>query len=313
MKKEMMPGGAIPESELWGPRINLKTGVQIGVKDPQGQFYRFQEGEEFVLIKKTRFANREPYIRLKDGKEISFDAWKAERVKKFKKIFETIDNDYARVYAKVITDFPEMKNLEILTGDAEQYQAFCFTGGFWQRPTKEEPYSQIVIKKSEDLDAGTIPDSRKVSAQIMADLLGIPFETLKKNMRILKLFIFLHEIGHAHDFENNYFRHDAFGFDLVKSANANAEQRYKEMATLPLPGENPGLGIRFTTAELQQKLDRYAPYFNSLGISSVAELISAQDRAYRNLPSEHYADMFAANFLKKYWKKFFKIPRGTEK
>jgi len=69
-----MPGGALPEWQLFQEKVHLVDGKQkvVGFNSPDGKYYPLAEGEELVHIKSESGSSRDTFIR-KDGQEIPFD------------------------------------------------------------------------------------------------------------------------------------------------------------------------------------------------------------------------------------------------
>lgn len=298
-----LPGGSIAESQLWEPRVLQYDGklIEQGVKTPRGEYFHFNAGERFALVREDN--DRKPVIILPDGQDVSFQAWKTLRTEQNRKIFEEADPDYSRAYLQVLNEYPELEVLNVKAGTQEQYPMLQYTGGFWQRPTESDPSPSIVVKMGGEQHYDRLMVDRETSARQAAEMLGITFEKLKASPNILKLFIFLHEIGHAQDYITNYFNDPKSESDPeYNPAAENRAQRDREMATLPIPNTNPVQARQYLDRGiLGPHFERNKTYFEKLDISTVEDLLTTHEKAYRELPSERYADTFAANVLRKNW------------
>jgi len=298
-----IPGGPVPEWQLFEPQIKkTETGIEeTGVITPDGQYFPFDHGESIAFIREGN--QRKPVIKLSDGTEVSFEAWKIRRREDLKKLFEGADPKYGELYLRLLEDFPELEQLSVKAGTKEQYPTLEFTGGFWKRPDSQNPNPKIIVEMENQAHYQDLLRDREESAREAAALLGISFEELLKNPEILGKFIFLHEIGHAQDylanFQNGEKAKNDPNFDPVSE---NLDKRKEEMVTLPVPGENPvGVKKMYKEGRLTSYFEKYKEYYLSKGITSPEDLVKKHELAYRNLPSEKYADQFAADVLKKYW------------
>ena len=68
------PGEGLSDESKWEPRVDQNTLEEEGVKDPEGKFYRFSNGEKFSLSGDS--GSRQPFIIEKDGKQTPFQEWK---------------------------------------------------------------------------------------------------------------------------------------------------------------------------------------------------------------------------------------------
>jgi hypothetical protein len=294
----------LTDSAFWESRVLQGTIKEIGVRDHSGCFHRFEQGEQFVLKRAENDADRKPFIRLINGEEISFYDWWLDKIKKNEETFREADPDYAELYMYVIDEYPEMRRLNVISGDKKQHPILEFTGGFFKRPTEEEPAPSIIVAMNDVSHYEKLMVERELSARRAADLIGITFDVLKARPEILKYFIFLHEIGHAHEYINDYFNNPEFGFDEKKAVLANRLKRNEELNALPVSGENPVLvRKKYYSGELASYYEARKNYYQNKGSNSPEELMLKHEQAYRDLPTEKYADEFAAHFLRKMWDK----------
>lgn len=298
-----LPGKPVARWNLFQPRV-VREGNnwrEYGVKTPEGQFFHFVNGESTTFIREG--SERKPFIKLANNNIVSFDAWKATRKESIRAAFEKAGPTFGELYMHVLTDFPELEQLEVKTGTKEQYPVLTYTGGFWERPKAAGASGAIVVEMtSGEKHYEQLLIDRELSARDAATLLDVDFSVLQQHPQILGMFIMLHEIGHAHDYLVNYqsSANTVIGNDPI---HTNEEQRIKEMASLPVPAANP-VRVRemWNKGELSTYYNTYQEYYKQQGIYSAADLLKKQEDAYRKLSSESYADKFAALVLRKHWK-----------
>lgn len=174
-------------------------------------------------------------------------------------------------------------------------QKLKYTGGaFKPRPFSGEP--EITVYPGDREHNTQLLTTRKESVKIVAKMLGVPPERITPEL--LGTFIFLHEVGHSKDYTENYLHASS------DPASAWEKRRAAEMATLPLPGGDPAqMQLLRQSGELKQRLEANPGILEKF--YSIDELIAAHERAYRALPSEKYADEFAADILKRHMKDGF--------
>lgn len=303
-KPSPLPGTAMPDWRLYQQgAIITPTGMrEIGVRTPAGEYFHLQQGEEFVAIREGD--GRVPSVRLPNGQIVRFDAWRSRLREDRKKIFDTTHPMYGDLFFRVVEDFPELDQLNVVAGTKKQHPVLEYTGGFYRRPDTANPNPSIVVYVINNRHYDRLIQDRELSARTAAQLIGIDFEALRQHPDILARFIFLHEIGHAQDYITHYQNDPRNGVDTTYNpVKTNQEAHARQMNTLPYPGWNPAdIRRKLLNGELAKEYEKYHLYFQQRGINSPEELATAQEIAYRNLPKESYADQFAARMLRKHWK-----------
>jgi hypothetical protein len=144
--------------------------------------------------------------------------------------------------------------------------------------------------------------TRPISFQLASEKLGIESSTLTPE--ILRSFIFLHECGHAHDFVVNFAGvsspdHPEQSLPRFEEACMRCNERQDfELKKLPIPVTPSGFNASrveypdFLATLVAEYLKKEAVTEKDLDAVYV-EL----EHAYKNLPSEVYADDFAKKFL----------------
>lgn len=272
-----------------GPRV-------FGVKSPEGRYYPFTDGEQMVYVREGN--DRKPYVRLKDGSQVTFSAWEIVRQDNIREIFESIDPQYAKLYQYLLADHPELDQLGIEIATREQYPVLDYTGGFFRHPDATNPNPRIFVEASGTKHYEHLLIERELSARLAAEMIGIDFSVLQQHPQILSMFIFLHEIGHGDDYIKNYLNNPSV-VDAIAKKN---EIRGAEMLSLPMRGRGPSYAKKMVEkGELDEFYQKYRLYYEDMGILSSEMLLIENERAYRNLPSESYADNFAAETLRNHW------------
>ncbi len=209
---------------------------------------------------------------------------------------EGTDPELFELWIQVVERYPILSRVEIITpSDVHRLQ---FTGGEFVLPNEEYPDPAIILVPGNEKDFEKLKQDRRVAAQITAESLGISFEDLSP--RLLKNAIFLHELGHAYDYLSNVASDAEIGQE-----NAPMVWRdffFRQMETLPVPGLSPSelkaSLVSFPT--LDAFLDdrpKTRERLLQLDVTTIEQLLEIQERAYRSLPKELFADQFAARWL----------------
>ncbi len=176
------------------------------------------------------------------------------------------------------------------------------TGGYLElvEIRKDVFVPTIFVMPGQDGHMKNLMKSRRSSAEIAANMLGIAFE--KMTPRLLGLFIMAHELGHVTDYIRNYELNSDY-----KGAEAAEEWRIHydlNLLALPVSGLDPS-GLRQEINNFRN-LDEFLIKFPDTKrgidpekVKSLDDLLHEQEIAYRSMPYENYADNFAVNFLKR--------------
>jgi hypothetical protein len=175
-----------------------------------------------------------------------------------------------------------------------------FIGGRFLVPDRNNrpPQATILLAQSTPEQFLTMKKVRKTAITSMANLLHLSFEEMTGE--IIRSFIIFHEAGHALD----YFEH--FYFPLKEDEDiANVAWKHNsslQFETLPVPCLTP--------RKLQRALDLAGGFSQWLeanpqikekcekeNITSGEKLYQLQELAYRALPKENCADVFAAKYF----------------
>lgn len=291
------PGGALKEWQLYEPIVRFKQGepnTEIGIKASDGTYFPYLHGESTVFVKDGD--DRRPMVRLSDGSEVGFDQWRATRREGVQAAIDRVGGDYAYMYMEMLKDHPYLEQLDIDTSTPDEHSVLRHTAGFWQRPTRDRPNPRIVVNAEPGkTNFESLLETREISARRAAELIGIPFEELKQRPDLLGLFIFFHEVGHADDYVRNYHMRPG----AQDPSGENQRVRKAEMDSLPVPSSNPVVVREMhESGELEGYYGKYRQHYEALGITNAEDLMNKHEAAYHDLPTEVYADKFAAKVLK---------------
>jgi len=161
----------------------------------------------------------------------------------------------------------ELRRLELVTKNDDGGRTAYFSP---PKPGKQKnPSIYMTLASDEHYESSLTTRRRSVAS--FAERLGIKKEQM--TVPLLKAYVFLHEVGHAHEYMTRYEKAD----DPIGSQK---RAREVEMGSLPVPDLTP--------TQLEKKHGKESG------------IIAVQERAYRDLPSERYADRFAADFILKH-------------
>lgn len=145
-------------------------------------------------------------------------------------------------------------------------------------------------------------ETRPVSCQLVCELLGIKKEELTP--QLLRVFIFLHECGHAQDFVENFIafsalEHPENSAKRFEEACMRCNERQDiELQSLPIPVTPSGfLACRIESPEYVTDMVKAYLQKEAVTDADFADVFERLEKAYKALPSESYADQFAKTFL----------------
>lgn len=148
-----------------------------------------------------------------------------------------------------------------------------------------------------------------VTHEVCADLLELPKGAVSSD--IFNAFVYLRELGHAHDYFIFYqtypeYRHlpDKEVMEIWKTDidDEHAELPVPEMSGRVLAEDIVASGgyTAFVDKHVQRK-----KRFAMRGITDEESLMRIQKESYWQMPREHYANRFAVEFMKKHWQELF--------
>lgn len=236
-----------------------------------------------------------------------------------------------KYYSELVQDFPELGCVKLLDDPTQIHQAFSNLGD------KTNPYPNVKFNFSH-LDTYTRPtdetmsklpeperahiESHTENLKLLALQLGANPKDFVQNEKLVSTFVFIHELGHSYDYLKNYLRatpdelRNGVSDDRINVAREESSRVRGEQGTqLPLPErvqgkvKKDGNLIKADYAKDAPRLNpkRFARRLEALGIDAndSEELASRQNKAYREMQREKYADTFATNFILKHYNDFF--------
>ena len=204
------------------------------------------------------------------------------------KIIDTAGAEVRHAYDILLIEYPDLHNLNIKSKTVQENDVLSSTGGYFEDPnTFDNEISIVIVTDNVGIKHyEEILKKRKASVEQAAEMLNIAPEQMTP--KLLRLFIFLHEFGHAHDYIINY----------AKKENGPTlwnERKAKQTASLPIPIlVPPALRLKIEQNQIED-LPLEAQELIKKG--GAEEVLHRQDLAYRNLPKERYADQFAVDFI----------------
>lgn len=202
--------------------------------------------------------------------------------------------DVRSMWAKILEVYPALQSIDCIF-DAEDTSLMQFMPG---------PPPKLFFPENADLNVfREFLSSRPLSCDLVCKQLGIQKEVLTPEF--LRSFIFLHECGHAHDFIVNFSNfskldHPENSFARFEDAcmRCNERQEY-ELKKLPIPVTPAGfLASRREYPQFLEQLIMEYLQKQTLSQEDYASVFDTLERAYKNLPSEKYADEFAERFMR---------------
>ncbi|MBR3319240.1 hypothetical protein IKG06_01900 [Candidatus Saccharibacteria bacterium] len=220
----------------------------------------------------------------------------ADRTEENLRMLEEIGNSQiASLYKKMLEEYPQLCVVKLVNEDENN--------AFFQQTTKDATTGQImpVIRfnfshpevyglnlldtlssKEDDSDIRT---SLRYTMKMLAVRTGADWQRCARNRKMATSLAFLHEMGHAQDFIDNY---------LVPE--------YSDREEMSL-GERMASSVATASNKLEAvKAEESAKYTEKL-----EEPFERRHRLYRDMPYEKHADKFATDYITKHYDDFFII------
>ena len=219
-------------------------------------------------------------------------------------MLDQLKHPYRLAYAHALERHPVLNNVVVDHKTPEEAILLNYVPAYMKNPTQSlSPAKPEITINADNTYYSNMFVSRYWTLKSDSALLGITTGEFRTHLDLLKVHIFLHELGHAFDYLVNYVGEtekensdSAMAFDL---------QHKSELATLPYPGLNIGtLGYMHQTGRLIQKFEKYRGYFKRKGIFSVNDLLKEQELAYKKTPFEQNGNNFSLSILINTWQSF---------
>ena len=127
---------------------------------------------------------------------------------------------------------------------------------------------------------------------------GVDFSSIIDKEKFFQAFVLLHEIGHIVNCERDFRNTDDWESRLDTQIG-------KEMATLPIPGVFYRTIEGWDESTFKKEFAINQARLESLGITNRSQLEESSQIAYKNLPTEIYADTFALEYITKLFPELF--------
>lgn len=213
--------------------------------------------------------------------------------------FPEIDDLTKKVLLLLLNQNPDLSRVEVVfDSDHEK----IYSGGSFNVIEVEEGVFIPTISINNAMDIEKIKQLfrfRKFSVEIISKMMGIDSDAMTPEL--LRIYIILHEFGHALDFIKNYEQNEEYGEgEAVEAWDFHYDSN---KSLFPYEGMDPAelLEEIMTYDSFDQFLEAHREQFEKFdlkNIESLKDLMLAQEIAYRSSPFEKYADDFALKFLK---------------
>ncbi len=201
--------------------------------------------------------------------------------------------DVRTIWTNILELYPPLQSIDCIF-DADDTSLMQFMPG---------PPPKLYFPENADLALfSTFLSTRPLSCKLACEQLGIDMSQLTPEL--LRAFIFLHECGHAHDFIVNFSNFSSLDHPENSSTRfedacmrCNERQEY-ELKKLPIP-VTPA-GFLASRREYPQFLDQLISEYlqkDVLTEDDYSRVLFDLEHAYKELPSEKYADDFAVRYL----------------
>ena len=219
------------------------------------------------------------------------------------------DKDLANLYKGILTEFPDLDNVELINFDTRRETKNGKPNAFFSPLAMENGQYRSIVKFNfnepevyfDGTEGGGDALALAQSVKEIAMGVGVDANEALKNKKFMTSFLLLHELGHALDFKRNYL--DASNGDLKEAFILSRESRRRDEMTMPVPG---AIEVCDTTKEDMENLHRrFDSRFSSMGIHNGKQLKLVESRKYREMHSEQMADGFARNYVLRHYNDFF--------
>jgi hypothetical protein len=251
----------------------------------------------FDMSNNAHTYNREVTLETGDVKNYATDKSRDNLI-----LLQSKDRHLAKVYQDILGEGERRRHLscvKIVDDNIKNNAHFNSIGADSHHATPEVHFNL------QNIETYTEPALEFVLEQI-AIKVGAKTEDVLNNKKLVSTFIFLHEFGHADDYIHNSLRSSAEKPGLARHQIINdavrndRKSRLRDMMTLPVPGN-----IKITS---QAEFNKFIPRMKSMGINNMREYQYAKQRAYREMPSEKYADDFATKYILDHYDDYFLKP-----
>lgn len=230
------------------------------------------------------------------------------RSKNYQMLLEK-DKDLADLYKGILTEFPDLNNVELINFDTRRETKNGKPNAFFNSLAMENGQYRPIVKFNfnepevyfDGTEGGGDALALAQSVKKIAMEVGVDANEALKNKKFMTSFLLLHELGHALDFKRNYL--DANNGDLKKAFILNRESRRRDEMTMPVPGAIEAYDT--TKEDIENLHKRLDSRFSGMGIYNGKQLKLIESRKYREMYCERVADGFARNYVLRHYTDFF--------
>ena len=238
----------------------------------------------------------EQVIRLENVRDFGEDRAE-ENIKMLEEIGST---QIIGLYKKIIEEYPQLCVVKLVNEDENN--------AFFQQATRDVTTGQImpVIRfnfKHQEIyglnlldtlsskeDDSSVKPSLRYTMKMLALRTGADWQKCARNRRIATSLAFLHEMGHAQDFIDNY---------LVPEYSAREDMD---------PGERMASSVATASNKMEAKKAEESAYYTK----RLEDPIERRHRVYREMPYEKHADDFATGYITEHYDDFFIVEDRPE-
>ena len=275
-----------------------------------------EQGQNWSILSNLAKSPRQSYIYLTNEKTKHYIE---DRLSDNIDIFEqeVKDSAFLELYENIVTEYPILRTVVLKNEDLNSNAYFSsmsklsdgtYVPAIVCNMSHPETYA---FDANENLETLSPVNDRLGTAYFIKRLafaIGADWKKCAKNVRLNADATLLHELGHAHDFLENYLRPE---YEKISGHSRGTEALYYAVKAktanrteFQKHGPNPdGQWLRRSSKEWKN----YERRLKAMGIDNYDEYRYAVHQYYRDMPDEAYADQFAYNYIIKHYDDYFTI------
>lgn len=235
---------------------------------------------------------------------------------------EVQDDAFVNLYEDIVEEYPILRTVALQDEDIKHNAYFTYSsmqsdGTYAPEVACNMSHCETyAFNADEDLNNSLAIDGRLGEAYIIKRIafsVGANWEQCAKNVRLNADFTLLHELGHAHDFIENYIRPE---YEKIDGNSRGAEALFRAR-TIKIAnreefqkcGPNPEGGWLSRNGERWRKHEKR---LKAMGIDNYDEYRYAVHQYYRDMPDEAYADNFAYDYIIRHYDKYFTTDKNDD-
>lgn len=196
--------------------------------------------------------------------------------------------------------YPFFEQVNFATSEDPEYE-----GGSFYLPENVENSMAVILMGGNIEDYAKLKQTRPDAMAAMAESLGTTVDRL--DGATIEAFILFHEAGHMYDYFINY-GSEYEDLSYPELTAIWAEMSDAQLMSLPIPGLSPS-DLRFEMqkrggfSEWRRTDLEFDALCRALNAQTAENLVRVQEKVYRALPKEAFADAFAAKEMKEFFRK----------